>query len=413
MRQKASSGQRWGAKHPSLCLAVPNLYNVLGSEWFAVRVLRDVNSVVKSLDRVGWWGNAKNLRKLTTELLFQTRDEDLFRHKSQYKVDLRYEDLTDDPDSAVRMLNERLHLDATTAQIASAVSLVRPPKSQVAVKKPQKKPESKPVGRSTAMPPIFTYWTGPKPVWIEMCLETLRKHDPVEVLSQEQFMDLWTVNTDVKDKFLKLMPNQQSDFVRSYLLAHRGGMWIDADCISFRALEPFRKLAQHKLLVYSEYDRNPRKLCSAFIGTPPRHPAMVEYHRIHLRKLQTQERIQSRIGLGPITLRNAVKRSKIPVGLVSRRHVMPIHFGVKKKFFIERSDGEHAKEFQRDCFTYMLTHATGERFGDKTRGEIMRSKTMLGFLFRQAYEDKTTETCQPLCNPDVALSVEETLIQPA
>lgn len=78
---------------------------------------------------------------------------------------------------------------------------------------------------------VFTYWEGPKHIYIEMCFKTMKKN-----LKQCKihFLNDKNINEYLPElpKTIKRLPiYQQSDIIRVYLLHKYGGVWIDADTV--------------------------------------------------------------------------------------------------------------------------------------------------------------------------------------
>ena len=86
---------------------------------------------------------------------------------------------------------------------------------------------------------VWEYWEGPMPGYVELCVETVRRHYPeARVLDRAGFDELWEVDRDVPIDHL--VPQNRADFVRVYLLRHHGGLWLDSE---FVLLRPFDELA--------------------------------------------------------------------------------------------------------------------------------------------------------------------------
>lgn len=73
---------------------------------------------------------------------------------------------------------------------------------------------------------IFTFWEGPKPGYIQLCMETWRQ--PATVLDYDNLNDYTDLPVDRIERFT--LP-QISDIVRVHVLRDQGGRWMDADTI--------------------------------------------------------------------------------------------------------------------------------------------------------------------------------------
>src|SRR5262249_11420795 len=86
--------------------------------------------------------------------------------------------------------------------------------------------------------PVWAYWEGPCPPYVALCLEILVRRAGARVLDRQAFDELWTSERDLPIDDLYVA--HRADFVRAYLLAHHGGLWIDADCELLRSPAPGR-----------------------------------------------------------------------------------------------------------------------------------------------------------------------------
>lgn len=79
---------------------------------------------------------------------------------------------------------------------------------------------------------IFTYWNSTElPLLNKYCIQTWEKHNPE--------CKIILLNNDNLDEYVKTLPNNfnklivqhKSDYIRTYLLYHYGGVWIDCTII--------------------------------------------------------------------------------------------------------------------------------------------------------------------------------------
>jgi hypothetical protein len=89
---------------------------------------------------------------------------------------------------------------------------------------------------------IWTYWEDPpggtRPAYLDLCLETIRAHSggmEVRLLARDD-APRWLPDMDA-DRWRKLpAPNYRSDYLRSRVLQHYGGVWVDIDTIAMSPL---------------------------------------------------------------------------------------------------------------------------------------------------------------------------------
>ena len=85
--------------------------------------------------------------------------------------------------------------------------------------------------------PVWFYWEGKRPAWIEACHQTIIANAPTaRFLTPETFDELWQTDRDID--ISRLYVAHRADFIRAYLLAHFGGFWLDADCVLMKDFNP-------------------------------------------------------------------------------------------------------------------------------------------------------------------------------
>ena len=75
---------------------------------------------------------------------------------------------------------------------------------------------------------VYTFWEGPMPAYIEMCLETWQDKFPFMVLNYDN-LEAYT-EYDIESAKRFTLPIQ-ADAVRVHVLRDNGGYWLDADTI--------------------------------------------------------------------------------------------------------------------------------------------------------------------------------------
>lgn len=396
LRERRAGGNPWGAKHPTLCLMIDELYEVLGSEWIALTVSRPPEDIYRSHERVKWWG--KKVIRQTTDLLLERRNADLLRHKNELRIDLAYNDLVERPQETIEKLCAALPFNPTNEAIKAAVACVRQPARASDLPTPMppiaiatrpllvSEPPSAP---SPSQTPVWAYWKGPKTALMELCIESLLRHNPsCKLFSEQEFVDSMTVSREHVDRFRTLTPNQQSDFVRSYQLRHHGGYWMDADCIHFRPLAVFDPvLKKHPVFAYREKAANPNSnLCSALIGANKGSRIIEWYHNYHLSLLASGHPLH-RIALGPNSLMMACRNVKPAefIHCVDTRLIMPIHWGWKQNFHRFMTEDDFSDIIDGNSVGLMLTHATCGRFKTRDREHLMNMQNLIGHSLRKSF----------------------------
>jgi len=233
------------------------------------------------------------------------------------------------------------------------------------------------------MTPVWTYWEGPKPPWIRLCLRTIRRHIPaVQILGPRCFRDLYDEIDVPWATITAQRPNVKSDFLRAYLLHSVGGIWIDADAIAFRDVRPIWHLLDAADFV--SYRRAGGMYCSALIAAEPDSPIAAEYYGQMVDRLTRANGRLGRQALGPTLLGKACR--SLPHARVARippRLVHQIH---------RRGWGRAPQLWQPagtwappdDAYTCMLTHRALGPLRTWPARKLLRSDTVLGASFRRA-----------------------------
>lgn len=114
-----------GAKHPSLCLMIPEILEAWPQARF-VAVERCIDASVRSMLRVGNWGWPRQQIEPTLRLLVETRDQTLAAIDPGRVLRIAYHDLIDAPAAAVQRLTDFAGVVPTAEQLAAAVAFVDP-----------------------------------------------------------------------------------------------------------------------------------------------------------------------------------------------------------------------------------------------------------------------------------------------
>jgi len=242
---------------------------------------------------------------------------------------------------------------------------------------------------------VWQYWEGRKPDWISLCLDTSEKHIATrKLLNLKSFRELHNGDSSF---LTRLSHNHVSDYVRAYLLAKHGGLYVDADCVVMRDVDPILEdLDRYHFVVYG-LNFKLRAAACAIVGTAQ---DQGEIASIWLRICR--ERIKKgNLGwgaLGPHGLTTAMKEADSVIFEKDNKHntvknlpwdqVHPIHWwGKTWQFLVERTDEEHEGHFKEEAYCYMATHKLGRRLiGKKITGrrKLMESRMFLSYLFRRS-----------------------------
>jgi hypothetical protein len=229
--------------------------------------------------------------------------------------------------------------------------------------------------------PVWSYWIGRKPPWIELCLETLTRNVPdIRILDADAFRSMYRGEVPW-DTIALQRPNVQSDFVRAHLLHTIGGVWVDADCIAFRDVRPLYDHLEHADFVAYRKGR----FCSAIIAGNPDSKIGKTYYDLMTNHLTANpDRQLGRNRLGPRLIGIARRANMdMPIHLIPPEIVHQVHphgFGVAPRLQLPVGTWEPPD----DAYTCMLTHRALGHMRSWSRQKLLESDTVAGACFRRA-----------------------------
>lgn len=225
--------------------------------------------------------------------------------------------------------------------------------------------------------PIWSYWEGRRTPLIELCLQTLERHFGAQVLDRQAFDALWTEDRDLD--LDRLYVAHRADFVRAYLLQHRGGFWVDADCIALRPLDELDPLlARFDLLAYREPAGG---ITNNFLYGRAGSPAVEAFYSAVVARLRAGGPLQW-LELGGLPLTHIVSDGGVSASLLPTARIMPVCWSQSQRFLLDEAISEDPAA---PPFCYMLSnHSLPAWAKSATRSELMCSPTLIGRLFRRA-----------------------------
>lgn len=124
---------------------------------------------------------------------------------------------------------------------------------------------------------VWTYWAGPKPKWIDVCLKSIARccvKSKFHLLTPDNLPDL-----DLPQRWTNLSPGVGTDFLRSALLYHYGGLWIDADTVCIE--DPIKLITNRHLptqFLYSTWTNMPRRAIAGYVYSPKASPIVDQWY---------------------------------------------------------------------------------------------------------------------------------------
>ncbi|WP_213982364.1 glycosyltransferase [Sphingomonas sp. dw_22] len=234
--------------------------------------------------------------------------------------------------------------------------------------------------------PIWMFWEGPRPGYIELCIETVRRHHPdVRLLDRAGFDALWTEERDLPIDSLAL--NHLSDFVRTYLLSRFGGLYLDADAVLMHALDPLLKAVEvHGFVGY----REPQGYMSCnFMASRPGDWVIMDHWRRVAARLRDPRPLEW-LDLASTPMEIAIRDYGADALILPTRSIMPVAWNESAQLAVRRNDADHEQAFEDRSWVWMLSNNTirGE-LGTRhlyylPRDLLLADRSFLAFLLRKA-----------------------------
>jgi glycosyl transferase-like sugar-binding protein len=233
---------------------------------------------------------------------------------------------------------------------------------------------------------VWLYWEGPQPPYISLCLKTVRVHHPnARVLDRAAFDALFRSDRDLDIDALAL--NHKSDFIRAYLLAHYGGLYVDADCIVLRSLGPVLEMAGER--GFAGYREPLGYMSCNFMAASAGSAVIADHYERVCARLRSGKPLEW-LDLASVPMDQAVVAHPEEYCLIPTEQVMPLSWTKSHELCIQRSDEEHSRYVREDAFCYMLSNNT-IKSRLKTRilcympeDHLLAARYFISYLFRRA-----------------------------
>ena len=231
----------------------------------------------------------------------------------------------------------------------------------------------------------WCYWAGPKPPAIELCIDSLRRHNPdFELLDDDDFASR---APEISELVAGRSPQVRADLFRLWLLANHGGQWVDADCVALRRLDMVDQLSDQVDMVAFSNGQSGHVSNTILAANPGSAVAREALDRAV--KVVEQHRAGQIIPYGA-TGQGVLGPLKVAVGrrlqVCQRFRWAPIHFTSVSAFRDVADDSRHAlaPAWHPNARTYHFTGKGLLAFGARNQQQIMACRMFGGFLFRRS-----------------------------
>lgn len=238
---------------------------------------------------------------------------------------------------------------------------------------------------------VWSYWEGPCPAWIERCLRTFAHATTRQILDRPGFDALWRNDRDVDIDRLSVV--HRSDFIRAYLLAHHGGLWIDADCVLMREpAEVFALLEDTDFVAHR--DRQgwfPNGFMAARRGSVI---ARALYQRVCAEVRSRRPLGWTSLGGHPLTA--ILRATSVCWREIDCARVQPVCWSRPEAFFVRADDAAHESAFDRRALCYMMSNTEVRKYqAVRPDADLMQADSFFSFLLRRALPPAAPAVAEP------------------
>lgn len=268
---------------------------------------------------------------------------------------LRVAAMPPDPMAAATALVGPLSLmlgGAPPAEVWPARAAVRPRDPAAASTEPEPARETSAAPAARAPLPVWTYWEGPCPAWIERCRATITAHGgDVRHLDPATFAALRDRDRDID--LSALSPAHRADFIRAFLLARFGGLWLDSDCIVMQPLGGVLDVVrEHEFVAHRERSGH---VSNGFVGARPGSALARAFYESLCRILRARRPLGwTSLGSEPLT--QLLNDQAGAWHELRCEQVQPICWSRPEAFLARGQNSVHDGQLDRGAVCYMMSN---------------------------------------------------------
>lgn len=229
--------------------------------------------------------------------------------------------------------------------------------------------------------PVWIYWEGECPRWIQECQRTIFAHArDVRLVTPEEFARLRNVDTDID--LGRLDAAHRADFIRAFLLTKFGGLWVDSDCLVMQPLQHLiNLLSSNDFLFHKERSGDVSNgLIGACVGSKV---AATLYAR--LCEILRSGRPLGWTSLGSEPLSEIIRISNAPCYELPCELIQPICWSQPEVFFKINDAVDHERAFNEQAICYMLSNQAIQKFQATNRTRALLDEgTFFRYLAKKA-----------------------------
>lgn len=248
---------------------------------------------------------------------------------------------------------------------------------------------------NTGLPRLWSYWEGETNPLIELCFETLKKHNPsFRVVSPQ---DIRNMGGGEAVDFTQGLPiPQRSDYLRLWLLYHFGGAWTDSDVVCLSPLDWLPDTIDSDLIgvfnLYQQRRAGTQLLASPFgcrAGSPLIGEALKTCKQL-LQRMKNKKRVP--YGATSVGLLSAIYKRAVKAGTYNIRRYEHWRYSrvpwyrARQEYNVKGSVQRHefSPSYSPSAVMYHLTNVLTAQFKQSTREGILHSGTFASFLIAKS-----------------------------
>lgn len=237
--------------------------------------------------------------------------------------------------------------------------------------------------------PVWMYWEGQCPKWIRECQRTVRDHaQDVRLLSFDEFDRARDIDHDID--LSRLYVAHRADFIRAFLLARFGGLWVDSDCLVVKPLEPILDLLEKN--GFLGYSQGCSLITNNFLGSCPDSPIAVAYYERVCQILRSGNDLEW-LTLGACALTDTLRETRQPWYQMPPELVEPVGVGNPQPFFALDSSEGHDRTLNSRSICYMLSnHVVSGYVRSHPGANLLAERTFFRYLLTRSAQTSITST---------------------
>ena len=232
-------------------------------------------------------------------------------------------------------------------------------------------------------PVVWAYWEGACPEWIRACWRSVAAAAPnARLLTPESFDRLRDRDRDID--LSRLHVAHRADFIRMFLLQRYGGLWIDADCLAMKPLQPVLDLLKdHEMVGHRERSG---LVSNGFVASRAGGRIVSAVYRRICDTLRSRRPLGwTSIGSEPLSA--VIAEDATGWHGLACEQVQPVCWSRPESFFARGTEVEHEAVFDERARCYMLSNTPIRQHQSKhPQSDLMAGDSFFSFLRGRAME---------------------------